>query len=123
MAALLTSKRLIKKSLNLDSTCVKLRAATFVITNMEYSQSIKICDTFLTCPPRQKLDSSYFEYVDDIMTKVFHQIVEGATTEDIQNILKAILPMFYCSVKLKYLPGSYDITQQNPVFTTRTCKL
>ena len=53
MVALLTSKRLIKKSLNLDSTCVKLRAATFFLTNMEYSQSIKICDTFLTCPPRQ----------------------------------------------------------------------
>jgi hypothetical protein len=41
---------------------------------MEYSKSIKICDTFLTCPPRQKLDSSYLEYVEDIMTKSFHQI-------------------------------------------------
>jgi hypothetical protein len=119
MVALLTSKRLIKKSLNLDSTCVKLRAATFFLTNMEYSKSIKICDTFLTCPPRQKLDSSYLEYVEDIMTKSFHQIFEGATTEEIENIMKAISAMLYCSVKLKCLPGSYDITEQNPVWIFR----
>jgi hypothetical protein len=65
------------------------------------------------------LDNSYFEYVHDIIIKVFHQIVEGATIEEIENIIKAILPMFYCSVKLKYLSGSYDITQQNPVWIFR----
>jgi hypothetical protein len=116
---LLKSKRLIQNSLNLDNSSVKLRAATFFLTCLEYSQSIEICDTFLTCPTRQKLDSSYFEYVENIMTKVFHQIFEGATTEEIENIMKTIMPMFYCSVKLKYLPGSYDITEQNPVWIFR----
>jgi len=37
---LLASKRLIGKSLNLDNSCVKLRAATFFLTNLEYRQSI-----------------------------------------------------------------------------------
>ena len=35
---LLVSKRLIQTSLNLDSYCVKLRAATFFLTNLEYYQ-------------------------------------------------------------------------------------
>ena len=119
MDFLFASKRLIKKSLHLDCTCVILRAATFYLTNMEYSQSTKICDTFLTFPPKQKLDSSYFEYDTYITIKVFHQIFEGATTEEIENILKAILPMFYRSVKFKYLPGNYDITQHNPAWIFR----
>ena len=33
--------------------------------------------------------------------------------------MKEILPMFYSSVKLKSLPGNYDITQQNPVWIFR----
>jgi hypothetical protein len=53
----LASKRLVQKSLNLDSSCIKLRGATFFLTNMEYSQAIEICDTFLTFPPRYTMDS------------------------------------------------------------------
>jgi hypothetical protein len=56
---LLASKRLIKKSLDLDNCCVKLRATTFFLSHLEYSQSIEMCDTFLTFPPRYKKDSSY----------------------------------------------------------------
>jgi hypothetical protein len=41
---LLESKRLIHKSLNLDNTSVKLRAATFFLTNLECRQSIEICE-------------------------------------------------------------------------------
>jgi hypothetical protein len=32
---LLTSKRLIKKSLNLENSCIHLRAATFFLANLE----------------------------------------------------------------------------------------
>jgi hypothetical protein len=41
------------------------------------------------------------------------------TTAEIANIMKEILPMFYNSIKLKCMPGNYDITQQNPVWTFR----
>ena len=116
---LLESKRLIKNSLKLDCTCVILRAAIFYLTNMEYSQSTKICDTFLTFPRKQKLDCSYFKYYACILMKVFHQIFEGGTTEEMENIMKAILPIFYCSVNFKYLPGNYDITQHNPSWIFR----
>jgi hypothetical protein len=119
MDVLLTSKRLIKKSLNLDCTCVILRAATFYLTNMEYSQSTKMCDTFHTFSRKQKLDSSYFRYTAYRNVNVFHQIFEGATTEEMENIMKAILSMFYCSDKFKYLPGIYDITQHNPAWIFR----
>jgi hypothetical protein len=51
----LASKRLIEKSLNLDNSYVKLRAATFFFTHLEYSQSIEMCDTFLTFLPRRTL--------------------------------------------------------------------
>jgi hypothetical protein len=44
---------------------------------------------------------------------------EGNTTEEIENIMKAILTMFLSSFKLKSLPGNYDITQQNPVWIFR----
>ena len=47
----LASKRLIQNSLDLDNSCVKLCAATFFLTLLEYSQSIEICDTFLKFPP------------------------------------------------------------------------
>jgi hypothetical protein len=57
----------------------------------------------------QKLDSSYLEYVEDIMTKSFHQIFEGATTEEIEKIMKAILPMLYCSVQIWW-------DQEPPIF-------
>jgi hypothetical protein len=50
---LLASKRLIQKSLNLDNSYVKLRAATFFFTHLDYSQSNEICDKFLTFPPRR----------------------------------------------------------------------
>jgi len=107
--------------LDLDFSCVKLRAATFFLIHLEYSQSIKICDTFLTFPPRYKIDTmrSYFEYKDDIMMKVSQQLFEGKTTEEIEIIMKAILPMFYGSVELKSLPGNYDITQQDPIWIFR----
>ena len=91
---LLTSKRLIHKSLNLDNSCVKLRAAKFFLTNLEYSQSIEICDTFLTSPPNHKMKCGYNEYHNDILKKVFHQMFEVNTTEEIDNIMKAISPMF-----------------------------
>ena len=55
---LLASKRLIKQSLNLDNSCVKLRAATFFLTNLEYSQSIEVCDTFLSFPPRHRVEDT-----------------------------------------------------------------
>ena len=67
---LLASKRLIHKSLNLDNSCVKLRAATFLLSNLEYSESIEICDTFLTFPPRLRVDSGYIEYVRDILKQI-----------------------------------------------------
>jgi len=111
----LASKRLIEKSLDLDNCCLKLRAATFFLTHLEYTQSIEICDTFFTFPPQYKIDSSYLEYNDDIEMKLSQQLFEGKTTEEIENIMKAILPMFYGSVKLKSLPENYDITQENPV--------
>jgi hypothetical protein len=63
---LLASKRLVNKSLNLESAGIKLRVATFFLTNLEYSQSIEICDTFLTFPPRCKMDS-YGDYIEDII--------------------------------------------------------
>ena len=112
------SKRLIQKSLNLDNSNVKLRAATFYLITMEYSQSIEMCDTFLTFPPRHKIDSSFLEYVNEMYMEVF-QLLEVKKTEEIENIMKAILSMSYCSVKLKSLPGNYDITQQNPVWIFR----
>ena len=65
---LLASKRLIEKSCNLNNSCVKLRAATFFLTYPEYSQSIEICDTFLTFPPRNKLNR---EYMNGIGVNVF----------------------------------------------------
>ena len=97
-AFLLASKHLIGKSLNLDNSCVKLRAATFFLTNLEYWQSIEICDTFLTFPPRHEMGSSYSEYINDIWMKVFEQLFKGKTTETIENIMKTV---FYGSVKLK----------------------
>ena len=113
---LLASKRLIKNSLDLDNPCIKLRAATFFLIRLEYSQSIKICDTFLTFPPRYKIYSSYLQYVYDMEKRVSQQLFEEKTTEEIENIMKGILQMFYSSVKLKSLPGNYDITQHNPVW-------
>ena len=112
------SKRLIQNSLNLEYTCVKLRAATFFLTNMEYSKSFKICDTFLIFPPIYRIDGNYIEWVEDIHLKVF-QLLRMKTTDEIEKIMTEILPMFYNSVKLKSLPGSYNITQQNPVWIFR----
>ena len=86
---LLVSKRLIQTSLNLDSYCVKLRAATFFLSNPKY--------------------------IGDIMMKVSQELLKVNTTEESENIMKAILPMLYSSVKLKSLPENYDITQQNIV--------
>ena len=92
---LLASKPLIQKWLNLDNSCVKLRAATSFLTNLEYCQSIEICDGFLNFPPRHKIDSGHNKYVDDIVMKVSQQLLKVKTTEDIESIMKAILPMFY----------------------------
>jgi hypothetical protein len=115
---LLASKRLVQKSLNLDSSCIKLRGATFFLTNMEYSQAIEICDTFLTFPPRYKMDS-FVRYSEDIITKLNEQLFKGNTTEGIKNIMTTILPMVYSSVELKSLPANYDRTRQNPVWIFR----
>ena len=111
----LASKRLVQQSLNLESSCIKLRGATFFLTNMEYSQAIEICDTFLTFPPRYTMDS-VVQYGEDIILTLNKQLFNGKTTEEIENFMKTILPMFYSSVKLKSLPANYDITQQNPVW-------
>ena len=116
---LLASKRLIQKSLNLDNYCVKLRAAILFLTNLEYSQSIEICDTFLTFPQGYKVNSGYREYFDNIEQKVYQQLCKVKTTAEIENNIKEILPMFYSSVKLKSLPENYDIAQQNPIWIFR----
>jgi hypothetical protein len=98
---LLASKRLIKISLDLDTSCVKLRAATFFLTNLEYSKSVEMCDTFFTFPPTYKMEINYGEYTDDLMKKVFHQLSKGKTSDEIENIMNAILPTFCSSFKLK----------------------
>jgi hypothetical protein len=113
---LLKSKRLIHNSLNLDNSSVKLRAATFVLTYLEYSQSIEICDTFLTFPSKYILSHAYFT---DIWKKVREKLCMVNTTEEIGNIMKAILPVLNKPVELKLMPGNYDITQQNPVWLFR----
>jgi hypothetical protein len=82
----------INTSLDLENTCVQLRAATFFLINMEFSESIKICDRFLTFPPRQKIDGSYREYAKAIEARLF-QLFKMKATEEIERILKAILPM------------------------------
>ena len=102
---LVASKRLIQKSLNLDNAYVKLRVATFFLTHLEYSQSIEICDTFLTFLPRRK---SNCQFIHIIWMKVFDQLSEMKTTEEIKNIMTEILPMFYSSDKLKSLPGNFE---------------
>jgi hypothetical protein len=102
--------------LNLDNSCVKLRAATFFLTNFEYSQAIKICDTFLTFPPRHKVqvafgvERSSYIYAKDKILRLRQQLSKVKTTEEIENIKTEILPMFYASVKLKSLSRNYDIT-------------
>ena len=116
---LLASKRLIAKSLNLDNSTVKLRGATFFLTNLKYSQSVEICDTFLTCPPRYEM-KSYVKYSEGITNTLFDQVFKDKRTEEIENAMKAILRMFYSSVKLKSLPENYDITQKNPMMFTWT---
>ena len=122
---LLESKRLIQKSLNLDNSCVKLRAATFFLTNLEYSQAINICDTLLTFPPRHQVqvafgvERSSYIYAKDKILLLRQQLSKVKTTDEIENIKTEILPMFYTSVKLKSLSGNYDITQENPVLIFR----
>jgi hypothetical protein len=60
-------------------------------------------------------------YLHFLAVKVIHigWDQELPTTEEIENIMKEILPMFYSSVKLKSLPGNYDIAQQNTVWIFR----
>jgi len=117
---LLKSKRLIQKSIDLDNSCVELRA-TFFLINEEYRQSITLCDTFPTFPPRHKIDStgSYREYVHVIELEVFKQLMKVKTTEEFENIMKTIPSMFYDSVKLKSFPGKYNITQHNTIWIFR----
>ena len=40
--------------------------------------------------------------------RVFDQLFEMKTPEEIETIMTEILPMFYSSVKLKYLPGNFE---------------
>jgi ABC-type multidrug transport system fused ATPase/permease subunit len=112
---LLVSKRLIKKSLDLDTSCVKLRAATFFLTNLDYSKSVEMCDTLITFPPTYKMEINYGEHIEDLIKKVSHQLFNGKTSDEIENIMNAILPTFCSSFKLKSLPGNYDMTRQNSV--------
>jgi hypothetical protein len=101
------------------TSCVKLRAATFFLTNLEYSKSVEICDTFITFPPTYKMEINYYEHIEDLIKKVSHQLFNGKTSDEIENIMKAILPMFSSSFKLKSLPGNYDVTRQSPVWIFR----
>ena len=112
----LTSKRLIQESLDLDNSCIKLRAATFYLTNQEYRQSIEICDTFRTFLPRYNGDNKYFIKIG---VKLLAATFSGETTADIENAMKEILPIMYSSVKLEYLPGNYEIAQKSPVWIFR----
>ena len=50
---------------------------------------------------------------------MLEQLLKMKTTKEIENIVKAIWPMVYSSVKLKAMPGNYDITQHNPVWIFR----
>jgi hypothetical protein len=50
---------------------------------------------------------------------VSQQLFEEKTTEETENIMDEILPMFKSSVKLKSLPGNYDLTQHNHVWIFR----
>ena len=117
---LLASKRLIHKSIDLDNSCVKLRAATLFLINEEYKHSITICDTFLTFSPRHTIDitDSFLEYVHVVELEVLKQRmkVKVKTITEFENIMKTILLMFYYSVKLKSFPGKYDITQHNTIW-------
>ena len=111
--------------MNLDNSCVKLRATTLYLTNLEYSQSIEICDKFLTFPPIYQVqgalgvERSYRIYGNDKLRFLLQQLSKVKSTDDIKNIMKEILLMFYTSVKLKFLPGNYDRTQQNLVWIFR----
>ena len=115
---LLASKQLVQNSLNLESSCIKLRGATFFLTNMEYSQAIAICDTFLTFPPRYTL-GSFIHYSDGLFTKVMVQLFKEKTTKKIEKCMETILPELKRSVKLKSLPAIYDIAQHNSVWIFR----
>jgi hypothetical protein len=59
---------------------------------------------------------SYVEYTVGITKTLFDQVFKVKRTEEIENIMKEILPMLYNSVKLKSLPENYDITQKIPVW-------
>ena len=117
---LLASKRLIQKSIDLDNSCVKIRAATFLLINEEYKHSITICDTFLTFSPRHTIDitDSFREYVHVIELGVLKQLmkVKVKTIAEFENIMKTILLMFYNSVKFKSFPGKCDIAQHNTIW-------
>jgi hypothetical protein len=85
----LASKRLVQQSLNLESSCIKLRGATFFLTNMEYRQAIAICNTFLTSPPRYTIDS-FLQYIIDIESKLNEQLFQGKTNEAIETMKKHV---------------------------------
>jgi hypothetical protein len=84
---------------------VKLRAATFFLTNLEYSKSVEMCDTFITFPPTYKMEINDGEYIEDLKKKMHHQLFHGKTSDEIENIMNAILPMLCRSFKLKSLPN------------------
>jgi hypothetical protein len=65
------------------------------------------------------VDRRYYECNEDKWIKVVQQSVERKTTDEIENIMQAIIAMFSSFVKLKSLPGNCDITQQNPVWIFR----
>jgi len=65
------------------------------------------------------MDSYYGEYFNDIRVKVFEQLCNVKTTEAVENIMNAILPMLYSSVEFKSLPENYDITQHHLVWIFR----
>jgi hypothetical protein len=57
--------------------------ATFFLTNLEFSQSIEICEKFLAFPPKHNANG---EYLNHIYVNVFEQLLEDKTTEEIENV-------------------------------------
>jgi hypothetical protein len=57
-----------------------------------------------------KIDMCNEKYLAYIWLKKGKQLLKEKTTEEIENIMKSILPLFYYSVKLKSMPENNDRT-------------
>ena len=56
-----------------------------------------MCDTFLTFPPRYEASVNDRDWLNGIAREVL-QLFKVKTTEEIENIMKAILQMFHSSL-------------------------